>query len=119
MQQESRNMVCFCSQVRARLTELVFDPNSIHNPEIKFNIKAFLGGMFADYLHEYTHWAWGDIDTVMGDLSKLIDDLKLNYDVTSYQSAVWKCIPCIDRVIKFPVSRIRLLFWTADRSSQH
>jgi hypothetical protein len=65
-----------------------FDPNFVHNPKNKLNVRAPIGGMFADYLYEYTHWGWVDIDLVMGDMSKLIEDLKLNYDINSYTSGV-------------------------------
>jgi hypothetical protein len=45
--------------------------------------------MFADYLHEYTHWGWVDLDTVTGDMSKMIEDLK-NYHIVTYTDGVFR-----------------------------
>ena len=41
------------------------------------------GALFHDLLSDYTHWGWMDTDTVMGDLSPLIEHLK-HYDVVTY-----------------------------------
>jgi hypothetical protein len=65
----------------------VFSYDPIYDFSMPFNIKAPLGGMFADYLHEYTHWGWVDLDTVMGDMSKMIDDLK-QYHIAIYTEGV-------------------------------
>jgi hypothetical protein len=51
------------------------------------NLKALLGGMFADYLHEYTHWGWVDDDLVVGDMSKMIEDLR-RYHIATYLDEV-------------------------------
>jgi hypothetical protein len=45
-------------------------------------LKPLFGGMFADYLQDYSHWGWIDLDTVVGDMSKMIDDLKSHHVVT-------------------------------------
>jgi hypothetical protein len=50
-------------------------------------LKPRYGAMFADYLHEYTHWGWVDIDTVVGDMGKMIEDLK-NYHIVTYTDEV-------------------------------
>ena len=47
------------------------------------DLKPMYGAMFHDLLVNYTHWGWMDIDTVMGDLSPLMQQLR-QYDVVSY-----------------------------------
>jgi hypothetical protein len=48
--------------------------------------------MFADYLQDSTHWGWVDFDGVLGDLSKMIEDLELGYDIVSYMDGVCACV---------------------------
>jgi hypothetical protein len=50
-------------------------------------LKPILGGMFWDYLQDYTHWGWIDVDSIMGDMSKLMEDLR-HYDIVSYMDGV-------------------------------
>jgi hypothetical protein len=65
-----------------------FDYDAIHSKTKKFNLRPPLGAMFADYLQEYTHWGWVDLDMLMGDLSKLIEDLD-HYDLVTYADGVF------------------------------
>ena len=47
--------------------------------------KPAYGHIFADYIKEYTHWGYSDIDVVFGDLRRWITDEELtDYDIVSY-----------------------------------
>jgi hypothetical protein len=96
----------------------VFSFDALYDSSKSFNIKAPLGGMFADYLNDYTHWGWVDLDTVMGDMSKMIEDLK-NYHVVTYMDGV--CLFKNGKLEELNISvRTRHISgWTADRTSQH
>ena len=46
--------------------------------------KPMLGFVFEDYIHEYSHWAWADMDMILGNLTKfLARPLAEGYDVIS------------------------------------
>lgn len=50
--------------------------------------KPALGWVFREYLKEYTHWAYGDLDVFFGDLTKgwLEPSEMREYDVITYRS---------------------------------
>ena len=57
----------------------------INLPYILVEYKPAFGHIFADYLHEYTHWGYSDLDVVFGDMSRWIDDDEWNeYDIVTY-----------------------------------
>ena len=57
----------------------------IHLPYILVEYKPAFGHIFADYLKEYTHWGYSDLDVVFGDMSRWIDeDEWTDYDVVTY-----------------------------------
>ncbi|KAL7555315.1 hypothetical protein ACHAWF_018977 [Thalassiosira exigua] len=54
-------------------------------PYILVEYKPALGHIFADYLKEYTHWGYSDLDVVFGDVPRWIDeDEWSDYDVVTY-----------------------------------
>lgn len=58
------------------------------NPYYMVEFKPALGWVFRDYLKEYTHWAYGDLDVFFGDLTKgwLEASEMKEYDVVTYRS---------------------------------
>lgn len=53
----------------------------ICNPYKLCDFKVAYGYIFREYLKDYTHWGYCDLDMIFGDLSKFIDDDLLdNYD---------------------------------------
>jgi hypothetical protein len=84
--------------------------NRIHNSENLNYLKPLLGGMFADYLRECTHWGWVDIDTVVGDMSKLIDDLR-QYHVVTYMDGVCRSSELIWRRESRSFRSRHVFFW--------
>ena len=50
-------------------------------------LKPMLGYVFQDFIDEYSHWAWADMDMIMGNLTKfLVRPLAEGYDVISVSS---------------------------------
>jgi hypothetical protein len=96
----------------------VFSYDPIYNFSMPFNIKAPLGGMFADYLHEYTHWGWVDLDIVMGDMSTMIEDLK-NYHIVTYMDGVCLLTNRKLEELNISVGAGHISGWTADCTFQH
>lgn len=49
--------------------------------------KPALGWVFREYLKEYTHWAYGDLDVFFGDLTKgwLEASEMREYDIVTYR----------------------------------
>lgn len=49
--------------------------------------KPALGWVFRDYLKEYSHWAYGDLDVFFGDLTKgwLEPSEMRDYDIVTYR----------------------------------
>jgi len=57
----------------------------IHLPYILVEYKPAFGHIFADYLKEYSHWGYSDLDVVFGDMSRWIDyDEWTKYDIVTY-----------------------------------
>ncbi len=53
----------------------------IYSPYKLCDFKVAYGYIFREYLKDYTHWGYCDLDMIFGDLSKFIDDDLLdNYD---------------------------------------
>lgn len=50
--------------------------------------KPALGWVFREYLKDYTHWAYGDLDVFFGDLTKgwLEPSEMRDYDIITYRS---------------------------------
>jgi hypothetical protein len=57
----------------------------INLPYILVEYKPAFGHIFAQYLQEYSHWGYSDLDVVFGDMSRWIDDDEWNeYDIVTY-----------------------------------
>lgn len=58
------------------------------NPYYMVEFKPALGWVFREYLKEYTHWAYGDLDVFFGDLTKgwLEASEMRDYDIVTYRS---------------------------------
>ena len=55
------------------------------NPRQLVEFKPAIGVIFSEYLTEYSHWAFGDVDVLFGDLDSVISSDELeNYDVVTY-----------------------------------
>lgn len=71
------------------------------NPYYMVEFKPALGWVFREYLKDYTHWAYGDLDVFFGDLTKgwLEASEMREYDVVTYRSVVWHTasFPCVLR----------------------
>jgi len=54
-------------------------------PYILVEYKPAFGHIFADYLTDYSHWGYSDIDVVFGDMTRWIDTDEWNeYDIVTY-----------------------------------
>ncbi|CAN0328483.1 unnamed protein product, partial [Ectocarpus sp. 8 AP-2014] len=56
------------------------------NPYYMVEFKPALGWVFREYLKDYTHWAYGDLDVFFGDLTKgwLEPSEMRDYDIITY-----------------------------------
>lgn len=72
---------------------------STQNPYYMVEFKPALGWVFREYLKDYTHWAYGDLDVFFGDLTKgwLEASEMREYDVVTYRSAERRTssFPCV------------------------
>ena len=54
-------------------------------PYILVEYKPAFGHIFAEYLTEYSHWGYSDLDVVFGDMTRWIDeDEWYDYDIVTY-----------------------------------
>lgn len=66
--------------IENRLNEKV----SLENPYKLCDFRPLYGVIFEDYLKDYGFWGYGDLDTIIGDLSNFVTDERLNeYDKIS------------------------------------
>ena len=57
----------------------------IRNPRQLVEFKPAIGVVFQEYLRNYSHWAFGDFDILMGDMSSFLDEDELQaFDVVSF-----------------------------------
>eukprot|EP00578_Thalassiosira_sp_NH16_P030912 CAMPEP_0181078602 /NCGR_PEP_ID=MMETSP1071-20121207/1574_1 /TAXON_ID=35127 /ORGANISM="Thalassiosira sp., Strain NH16" /LENGTH=994 /DNA_ID=CAMNT_0023159929 /DNA_START=220 /DNA_END=3204 /DNA_ORIENTATION=- len=57
----------------------------VNVPYILVEYKPAFGHIFADYLKEYSHWGYSDLDVVFGDMSRWIDEDEWNdYDIVTW-----------------------------------
>jgi len=57
----------------------------IDYPYILVEYKPAFGHIFADYIEDYSHWGYSDLDVVFGDVTRWIDDDEWNgYDIVTY-----------------------------------
>ena len=57
----------------------------INLPYILVEYKPAFGHIFAEYLRDYTHWGYSDLDVVFGDMTRWIDEDEWNeYDIVTY-----------------------------------
>jgi hypothetical protein len=53
-------------------------------------LKPMLGYVVQDYIEEYSHWAWADMDLILGNLTKFLGrPLAEGYDVISMSAVEW------------------------------
>lgn len=64
----------YCKLVSEKL-DIEFSPQKAYK---LCDVKPFYGIIHNDYLKDYTHWGFGDLDLCYGNLSKLINEKKLN-----------------------------------------
>jgi len=48
--------------------------------------KPLFGAAFGDYIGNFSHWAWGDIDTLVGDMSLVGGDDLARFDIISFNT---------------------------------
>lgn len=78
--QKNNQMKMSLSKLQSMLSKQI-----IHLPYILVEYKPAFGHIFADYLKEYSHWGYSDIDVVFGDMSRWIDhDEWTDYDIVTY-----------------------------------
>eukprot|EP00804_Cyclotella_cryptica_P019797 CCRYP_009690-RA/>CCRYP_009690-RA protein AED:0.11 eAED:0.11 QI:431/1/1/1/0.5/0.33/3/736/1113 len=57
----------------------------INLPYMLVEYKPAFGHIFAEYLKDYSHWGYSDLDVVFGDMSRWIDhDEWTDYDIVTY-----------------------------------
>lgn len=67
-------------EVRQRAQKLVDFKISLNEPYKLVDFKPAYGAMFGDYIKDYSYWAFGDIDTIWGDLNIILDRVNEGYD---------------------------------------
>lgn len=74
-------IVTTLSAVKARAQKLIDFPIKLNSPYKLVDYKPLYGEMFSDYISGYDWWGWGDIDTIWGNLSLILNETNLNkYD---------------------------------------
>jgi hypothetical protein len=78
--QSNQQMKMSLSKLQSMLSRQI-----IHLPYILVEYKPAFGHIFADYLKDYSHWGYSDLDVVFGDMSRWIDqDEWTDYDIVTY-----------------------------------
>lgn len=73
--------ICSFEFVRKLIQKKLKLKIKVDNPYKLCDFKAVYGNIFEDYLENYTHWGYCDIDVIFGDLSKFItDEILQKYD---------------------------------------
>ena len=74
----------------ANLTRLyrrqMSSPRLTLNPDKVKDFKPAIGHVFEEYLRPYTHWAFGDVDVVYGDLSRFLTPHVLRHDIITLRT---------------------------------
>lgn len=69
---------------RPKLTNMVAKTIE-HHPYVLVEYKPATGHIFADYLTEYSHWGYSDLDIIWGDLPRWVSKEELtDWDIVSY-----------------------------------
>jgi hypothetical protein len=55
------------------------------NPDKIKDFKPVIGHVFEDYLKQYTHWAFGDVDVVYGDLRRFLSPPILSHSILTFR----------------------------------
>ena len=72
---------------RNRIGPALDKPNNQLSGVTISQLKPMLGYVFEDYIQEYSHWAWADMDMILGNLTKFLGrPLAEKYDVISMSS---------------------------------
>lgn len=56
--------------------------------QLPLHKKVLFGGMFRDWLQEYSHWGWFDTDIIFGDLSSALRPYLDSADVVTFPDGV-------------------------------
>lgn len=67
-------------EVRQRIQNLVNFKICLNEPYKLVDFKPTYGAAFADYINDYKYWAFGDIDTIWGNLNIILDRIDESYD---------------------------------------
>lgn len=69
--------------------------------------KPALGWVFREYLKEYSHWAYGDLDVFFGDLTKgwLEPSEMREFDIITYRSVDSTAVPVLYMFLLFRMHR--------------
>ena len=74
----------------ANLTHLyrrqMASPRLVLNPDKVKDFKPAIGHVFEEQLKAYTHWAFGDVDVVYGDLSRFLTPRVLRHDIITFRT---------------------------------
>ena len=56
------------------------------NPDKVKDFKPTIGQVFEDYLKAYSHWAFGDVDVVYGDLGRFLTPAVLAHEIITFRT---------------------------------
>lgn len=74
-------VVTTLENVKKRAQKLIDFQIVLNSPYKLVDYKPLYGAMFSDYITNYDWWGWGDIDTIWGDLTSIVNDDNLTkYD---------------------------------------
>ena len=66
--------------------EQMRSPRLLLNPDKVKDFKPTIGHVFEEYLKPYSHWAFGDVDVVYGDLSRFLTPHVLRHDIITFRT---------------------------------
>jgi len=61
-------------------------PSLFLNPDKVKDFKPTIGHVFEEYLRPYSHWAFGDVDVVYGDLRRFLTPHVLSHDIITFRT---------------------------------
>ena len=61
-------------------------PKLVLNPDKVKDFKPAIGHVFEEHLKAYSHWAFGDVDVVYGDLSRFLTPHVLQHDIITFRT---------------------------------
>lgn len=73
--------ICTLNDIKDKIIKKINLDIKVDNPYKLCDFKTIYGNIFEEYIQDFTHWGYCDLDMIFGDLSKYItDDILNKYD---------------------------------------